>query len=193
MAYDPLVIEYDEEGRWVTFRKRLEPAERMGAASFQPRKGFSLADVLEAVRATTWVAQRDGALVVEPSVTCAALAEVVAEMMLYFAEPAVPSERLLRIQKQVDAVLAERDVTPKLGLWSYAWLDVIVHADVADAALAAEDVWTRETLTLDLRRSRERRLDELLQREKSGKPSEAAMAPSGRSRRAGSERGQQAG
>jgi hypothetical protein len=85
-------------------------------------------------------------------------------MMYYFDRAGAPTERVLRIPTCLNAILSERNWTGELGLWSCAWLDVIVHANPADAALAVDDVWTGDVVTLDLERLRERRLQETLRR-----------------------------
>jgi hypothetical protein len=67
-----------------------------------------------------------------------------------------------------------------MSLWSYAWLDLIVREDIADAARSHEDLWTREAVILDARSTIRRRIDELRQRAADFRDAAATrrMAPS---------------
>ncbi len=198
MAYDRLLVEFDEDG-WVTFRLADRPPAEQARGEFQPPKGFARDDVLEAARATGWVVERQGGLWIDHQTGCSQLADFVREMLYYFDAPRAPSKRLLRIKQAVDAWLAEENADEaRFSPWVCAWLDLMVRDDLKEDVLTAEDVWGGDFLQLDIGRHRQRRLRQVLERLR-GQPeaSEAAqsgrMAPSQRSRRPAEQRRGEAG
>jgi hypothetical protein len=153
---------------------------------FQIRAGFALQDVLEAVRGTGWIIEREGELWIDQDTSCQTLADTVVEMISYFDAPQRPSKELLRIKQEVDACLAE-DLDPAASLspWAYAWLDVVIRQDAAEDVLAATDIWRTDGLDIDLRQHRSRRLRQIAEHSGAVSASEptSRMAPSQRSRR----------
>ncbi len=213
MAYERLSVEFDEEG-WVTFCLADRPPAEQSRAEFQPPKGFTLDDVLEAARATGWVVDRQGSLWIDPGTTsgtmypwsgsagCTALANFVREMLYYFDAPNRPSQRLMRIKQAVDRWLAgENDDGTRFSLWVCAWLDLMVRDDAREDVLTAEDVWRSDSLRLDIGKHRERRLRQAWQRfQGQAQPTEEAeaaetgrRAPSQRSRRPAEQRRKEVG
>ena len=113
MAYERLIVEFDEDG-WVTFRMADRPPAEQSRAEFQPPKGFGLNEVLEAAGATGWVVDRQGSLWIDPatiysgSAGCTLLANFVLEMLYYFDAPNAPSKRLMRIKQAVERLAWRR-------------------------------------------------------------------------------------
>jgi hypothetical protein len=187
MPDERLSIEFNAEDGWVTLRRPQGASSERAQAMFQVREGFTLADVVDAVRSTGWIVERAGELSIDQDTSCQTLADAIVEMTAYFDAPQVPSKELLRIKQEVDAWLAEDlDPTTSLSLWVYAWLDVVIRKDAAEDVLTTTDIWRTDVLDVDLGQHRDRRLRQLLERcqESPAREPTSRMAPSQRSRRA---------
>jgi hypothetical protein len=146
--------------------------------------GFTLPDVFEAALATGLVTRKKSALLLEATTGCSTLAGYIDAMLGYFAAPGKPSRRLSRIAEQVRQVYSLDDSPP---LWSFAWLDVIVREEIAEAAREQVDPWGADRLELEFAAMRDRRVVEVMEvhRGRSG-ADELRLAKSKRKR--GSER-----
>lgn len=158
--HDPIAIELDEDGKWVVFR-RIKREQRgdyaRGLLELPPR--FTLADVSQAALASGLVVAKKKQFLIETTTGCNALASYIDRMLAYLEDPLTPGRELERVIEQV----RERFEAPEeLSLWSYAWLDLIIRDDLADAARDA-DPWGADQLTLDLAKIRDRRLEEVLE------------------------------
>ena len=67
-------------------------------------------------------------------------------------------------------------------LWSFAWLDLIVRDEIADAARSEADPWVSDRLELNLAKLRDRRLKQVLQVHRSRAAGELKLAKSARKR-----------
>jgi hypothetical protein len=180
MDFEPLGIDYDDHGEWVTLSRGADSL----AGTFLPRAGFKLKDLIAALLATGWVRERAGTLVVDRSVNCQRLADFVEEMLDYFDGPGRPTSRLLDVERTVAARLG--DALPgTVPLEAFAWLDLVVREEVADVARSVADVWSNAVLTIRVAEIRDRRLRELVARYASSpQVSGLKMAPSSRTMRA---------
>lgn len=194
MPYDPLTVEWDEDG-WVTFRRADEGPGHEAGPAFQAPRGFTLSEIVEAACATGWVVDRPGGFGIDRQADCRTLGGFVREMLDYFDAPRRPSKRLMEIKQAVDAWLADQRVEARLSAWVYAWLDLVVREDAKEDVLAADDLWRDDTLAVDLARHRQRRLRQLVARieahagpiSEAQRPQTGRMSPSQRQRQ-GTER-----
>jgi hypothetical protein len=177
MSYDRLVVALDEDG-WVAFRRVDKQPGDHSQAIFQLPKGFTLDDVLEAVRATGWVVDREGVPWIDHQTGCTFLADFVLEMFYYFDAPNRPSKRLAGIQAAVAQLLAgQTEAEVRLSPWVSAWLDLVVRNDAKEEVLTAEDLWRSDVLRVDIGKHRERRLRQALERAQ--QPAESSETAAG--------------
>jgi hypothetical protein len=159
--HDPIAIELDEDERWVVFRRtRREQRGEFARDLMQLPPGFTLPDVLEAALATGLVTRKKSALLLEATTGCNALASYIDAMLGYFAAPGKPSRRLARI---VELVREGYELEESLPLWSFAWLDVIVREEIAEAAREQVDPWGADRLELEFTAIRDRRVADVLE------------------------------
>jgi hypothetical protein len=178
--HDPIAIELDEDERWVVFRRtRREQRGEFARDLMQLPPGFTLPDVLEAALATGLVVRKNSSLLLEATTGCNAMAGYIDAMLGYFATPRKPSRRLARIANQVREVF---DVDDSLPLWSFAWLDLIVREDIADAAREKVDPWGADRLELEIAALRDRRVAEMMEAHHRGTIGGERLAKSKRSR-----------
>ncbi|MHC4404912.1 MAG: hypothetical protein ACYTG0_35140 [Planctomycetota bacterium] len=194
MPTDRLTIEFDGDDGWVAFRTAREPGGESSARLFKLPDGFTPHHVLAAAVATGWVFERSGQYWIDSRITCKLLVDYLDEMFEYFKAPGEAGSRLDRVKQQIDDCLADDDDRPALSMWTYAWLDLALRDDVADEARNTDGLWRKPSLTLDLDRHRESRLQEVLRRHAAPPEArEVRMAPSSRARRGASPRDAEAG
>jgi hypothetical protein len=159
--HDPIAIELDEDERWVVFRRTArEQRGEFARDLMQLPPGFTLPDVLEASLATGLVIAKNSGLLLDSKTGCNDLAKSIDAILGCFKAPGKPTPRLARVVKQIRAGF---DVEDSLPLWSYAWLDLVVREDIADAARESVDPWGSDRLELELASLRDRRVAEALQ------------------------------
>ena len=87
------------------------------------------------------------------------------ELLTYFNRPGEPCEELVHLRQ---VVLAEHDVPQEVAAritwYAYAWLDMRLRNDLADAARTAAGVWEIDQLSIETARYRHRRVQELIAR-----------------------------
>jgi hypothetical protein len=178
--HDPIAIELDEDERWVVFRRTArEQRGEFARDLMQLPPGFTLPDVFEAALATGLVVAKNSALFLEAKTGCNALAEYVDGMLAYFASPGKPTPRLARAIKQIREGF---EAPESLPLLSFAWLDLIVREDIAEAAREKVDPWGLDRLELELAALRDRRVAEVLEAHAARTAGEGRLAKSKRSR-----------
>ncbi len=185
---DRLIVEIDQDMRWITFLRPDRPPSDHARGGFQLPAGFTLDEVLEAARATGWVVDAREGHAIDQRIGCTTLCDCVREMLCYFDAPAVPSKRLLRVKQAIDQWLAgDSGDEARFSLWVCAWLDLVIHDDAREDLLRVDDVWRTDFVKVDVGRHRQRRLQEVLGRSEARvelvEPSAARMAPSERMRR----------
>lgn len=165
MYLDRLVVEPDDDG-WVHFRRPSSHAGRFARDLLQIPSGFTVNDILSAVEATGWVVERNGELWIEDHIGCQRLSNVIGQMCWYFDRSGVPSLQLLKIKELVDAYLVQ--AYPEnyffIPMWAYAWLDLVLHEQVAEEAGSSEHLWNKERLTINVDQVRYRLINELGER-----------------------------
>ena len=179
--HDPIAMELDEDGKWVVFRRthREQGGDfARGLVEIPPR--YTLADVSAAALATGLVVARNDHFLLDATTGCNALASYIDRLFGYFEKPGKPGPELKRVIEQV----RERfEVDETLPLWSFAWLDLIVRDDLADAARSEADPWAADKVTLDLAKVRDRRLEQVLAAHRqAASPGELKQAKSRRTR-----------
>jgi hypothetical protein len=162
MHYERILIELDEGG-WVRFTRPHGYPGGYSRASLEIPQGFTFNDVLAAVAATGWVVEQGGELRIEDPVGCDHLAKTVEQMFSYFERADEPRVELRRIRDQVALCLTGVDCTA-ISLWAYAWLDLAVRNDVADAVRSMKSLWENDLTTIDVGKRRARRIAELCER-----------------------------
>jgi hypothetical protein len=178
--HDPIAIELDEDERWVVFRRtRREQRGEFARDLIQLPPGFTLPDVLEAALATGLVTRKNSSLFLDARTGCNALAGYIDAMLGYFKAPGKPSPRLSRLAEQIRDGF---EVDDSLPLWGFAWLDLIVREDIADAARENVDPWSADRLELEYATLRDRRVAEVLESHRSRTSGEGRLAKSKRSR-----------
>jgi hypothetical protein len=159
--HDPIAIELDEDERWVVFRRtRREQRGEFARDLMQLPPGFTLPDVFEAALATGLVVRKKSSLFLEATTGCNALASYIDAMLAYFTAPGKPSRGLARIVEQVREGF---EVDESLPLWSFAWLDLIVREEIAEAAREQVDPWGADRLKLEFAAIRDRRVTEVVE------------------------------
>jgi hypothetical protein len=177
MRRELLTLTTDETG---TIALRTWQSGAMtGEYAFHLPAGFSAGDVRAALLATGWVEERGGELVLVNWLRCEAIGAFVEEMLSYFAGAEEPREELLRVRRAVMEE-ASPEVIAAIPLWAFAWLDLLVRDDLADAARSVHDVWSQPALSLDVDAIRRERLREMLARYPV--PATNQLAPSARRR-----------
>jgi hypothetical protein len=179
--HDPIAMELDEDGKWIVFRRthREQGGDfARGLLELPPR--YTLADVSAAARATGLVVARNDDFLLDATTGCNALANYIDRLFGYFEKPGKPAADLKRV---IEQVRRRFEVEDDLPLWSYAWLDLIVRDDLADAARSEADPWAADELTLDVAKVRNRRLKEVLEvHRRMTTAGEKKLAKSGRTR-----------
>ncbi|HEV3004970.1 MAG TPA: hypothetical protein VGX78_10940 [Pirellulales bacterium] len=199
MNDEPIVIE--EDGGWVRFTRLHGDGSRPSQDSLELPCGFTLEHVLAAVDATPWVVERHGERRIQGNIGCDRLAQTVAQMFSYFDRPDQPSDELLNIRDHVASRFPDTgEDDTEIPLWAYAWLDLAVREDLADAARSAGTLWNQDRLTIDVAGLRDQRIRELLCRWSAAAVGPAdqqvtaqRMTPSARRRQAVDARGGRAG
>lgn len=180
-----LQLDYDRgDPDWFVLRVIEPQSGREVSHVLLPSEGFQLNQLREALQATDWVAAAGDQLLLHSDRQLAALGQVVGAMFDYYVSPGQPSQRLLRVRDQVNAGQAVRDSGLQFPLFAYAWLDLMVRDDLADEARSAGDVWNCDHVQIDVRRVRDRRVEQLVQRYSAAQTSPGRLAPSGRRRSA---------
>ena len=110
---------------------------------------FSADDLHQVLLATPWVIAQGGQLQLINDVWHKHLADVAEKMLGYFDGPDEPCQRLLDVKQAVSEYDSVRESSLELPLYAYAWLDVMVREELADAARTAHDIWTQDVLPLD--------------------------------------------
>jgi hypothetical protein len=158
--HDPIAIELDEDERWVVFRRtRREQRGDFARDLMQLPPGFTLPDVLEAALATGLVVAKNSSLFLDAKTGCNDLARYIDAMLGYFQAPEIPAPRLARVVKQI----RRQFEVDQLPLWSYAWLDLVVREEIAEAARENVDPWGADRLELEFAALRDRRVGEVLE------------------------------
>jgi hypothetical protein len=179
--HDPIAIELDEDERWVVFRRtRREQRGEFARDLMQLPPGFTLPDVLEAALATGLVVAKNSSLFLDAKTGCNDLAKYIDAMLSYFQAPEKPAPRLARVVKQI----RRQFDADELPLWSFAWLDLVVREDIAEAARENVDPWGADRLELEFAAVRDGRVAEAIDayRARSEAPGERRLAKSKRSR-----------
>jgi hypothetical protein len=176
MYYERIVIEADDGG-WVRFKRPRGYGDRHSQDSLEIRPGFTFEHVLAAVDATGWVVERNGERRIQEHIGCDQLARIVGEMLSYFDRPDEPNDVLRAIKDQVAARLGDDDAD--IPLWAYAWLDLVLREEVADAARSASTLWQQDHLTIEVGQLRDERVRALCRRYAEAQEKPAAQTTAG--------------
>jgi hypothetical protein len=180
--HDPIAIELDDDGKWIVFRRTLceQNGDYARGLLGLPLR-FTLADVCEAALATGLVVERNHQLFLDAATGCKTLAVYIDRMLGYFDRSDSPGKELERV---IQHVRSRFDAEETLSLWCFAWLDLIVREDIADAARNEADPWRTDRLDLDIAKARDRRVGQVMEsRRQQSAATGRLLATSERSRR----------
>lgn len=157
--HDPIAIELDD-GKWVVFRRTQREQSgdyARGLLELPPR--FTLADVCQAALASGLVVEKNNQFFLDAATGCKALADYIDGILEYFESAGTPGLELKRVIQEVHDHF---DVDENMPLWCYAWLDLIVREDIAEAARGQAQPWRMDRLVLELAALRDRRVNEAI-------------------------------
>ena len=180
MPHDKLIVESCEP-LWAVLRV-IRDGETADQSWLPLTSDFTVDDVAEALLATGWVQRGADHQLVSAGKSCRALGDVVTELFTYFVRRNEPRAALLRVQEAVAEYESVRELAPRIPLWAYAWLDLVVREDLADEARSAQSVWEQRPLTLRTQEHCDRRVQELVARYAETAAKTGRMTPSRRSR-----------
>jgi hypothetical protein len=126
--------------------------------------GFALEDVREALLATGWVREDGNELRQTNDLRCVTISDHLQAMLGYFTAPGVPGRELLELQRKVEQSALFQRQQPNIPAYAYAWLDVMVREDIADAARSASEIWNVDATSIECERIRLARVEELIAR-----------------------------
>ncbi|HVC93924.1 MAG TPA: hypothetical protein VND64_09545 [Pirellulales bacterium] len=163
MYHERIMIDADDGG-WVRFTRSHGFGGRDSRDSLEIPPGFTLDDILAAIDATGWIVERHGERCIQDQIGCDQLVRTVEQMLSYFDRPDGPNGALLVIKDQIDACFGDAVDDLEIPLWAYAWLDLVLREDLADAARSASMPWKNERLMIDVSKLRDARIRELRHR-----------------------------
>jgi len=163
MYHERIMIDADDGG-WVRFTRSHGFGGRNSHDSLEIPPGFTLDDILAATDATGWVVERRGERWIQEHTGCDQLARTVEQMLSYFDHPDVPNGELRGVKDQIDACFGDAVDDVEIPLWAYAWLDLVLREDLADAARSASAPWKHDRLMIDVGKLRDARIRELRHR-----------------------------
>jgi hypothetical protein len=161
LMHDPIAIELDDDGKWIVFRRTQREQSgdfARGLLELPPR--FTLADVCEAALATGLVVAKNNQFFLDAATGCKALAVYIDGILGYFEAAGSPGPALARVIQEIHDHF---DLDQDLPLWCYAWLDLVVHDDIAEAARSESQPWRMDRLVLELAALRDRRVTEVIE------------------------------
>ncbi len=164
--------EFTEDRDWIVLSTSDVSGLGPHRALISNNRGFSLEEIQQAACSTEWVVQRDGVVKIDSLTNCTRLAETLERMLEdYFYGSRRPTAELLAIRDEVEAYLSDADQEMSIPLFGYAWLDLSIREHLADAARSA-DPWSNDSVEIDVKAYRERRITDLLERYQSGERAE---------------------
>jgi hypothetical protein len=171
-----------DDGGCVRFTRSHGLGGQNSHDSLEIPPGFAFDDILAAIDATGWVVEQAGERWIQDHIVCDQLVQTVERMLSYFSRSDAASDELRGIKDEIDAYFADAVDDMQIPLWAYAWLDIVLREDLADAARTAGAPWKDDRLMIDVGQLRDARTRELRLRYSQSRAVPAAQRTAGSAR-----------